>query len=172
MQRTWNPVLNESTKNLYELILFVKAWLFMMYCCSAFRERASCEMGFSWRDVQQFTVREIGQPESRRYWFIKLFTSSSTLLCCEKLSLLHFSVNGLFCFVFCFFLAAATENLLDINDYSSAVENVDSSTEPNNNTTTLWVRSRPLMNMVFLSNESHREDSTWVTADNYLYLSP
>ncbi|ROK35735.1 Low density lipoprotein receptor adapter protein 1-B [Anabarilius grahami] len=35
--------------------------------------------------------------------------------------------------------AAATENLLDINDYSSAVENVDNSTEPNNNNnTTLW----------------------------------
>ncbi|XP_048057200.1 low density lipoprotein receptor adapter protein 1a isoform X1 [Megalobrama amblycephala] len=35
--------------------------------------------------------------------------------------------------------AAATENLLDISEYSSAVEIVDNSTEPNNNTTTtLW----------------------------------
>lgn len=58
--------------NLYELILFVKSVLFMMHCCSAFRERALCEMGFSWRNVQQFTVRGIGQPERRRYWLLKL----------------------------------------------------------------------------------------------------
>ncbi|XP_016126327.1 low density lipoprotein receptor adapter protein 1-A-like [Sinocyclocheilus grahami] len=34
--------------------------------------------------------------------------------------------------------AVATENLLDIDDYSSAVENVDNPPEPNNNSTTLW----------------------------------
>ncbi|XP_073678279.1 low density lipoprotein receptor adapter protein 1a isoform X1 [Garra rufa] len=34
--------------------------------------------------------------------------------------------------------AVATENLLDIDDYSSAVENVDNPTEPNNNSTTQW----------------------------------
>lgn len=36
--------------------------------------------------------------------------------------------------------AAATENLLEIEDYTSTVENVDNPTEPNNNTTptTLW----------------------------------
>uniref|UniRef100_A0A9J8A8X3 Low density lipoprotein receptor adaptor protein 1a n=2 Tax=Cyprinus carpio TaxID=7962 RepID=A0A9J8A8X3_CYPCA len=34
--------------------------------------------------------------------------------------------------------AVATENLLDIDDYSSAVENVDNPTESNNNSTTLW----------------------------------
>ncbi|XP_058610559.1 low density lipoprotein receptor adapter protein 1a isoform X2 [Onychostoma macrolepis] len=35
-------------------------------------------------------------------------------------------------------VGVATENLLDIDDYSSAVENVDNPTEPNNNSTTLW----------------------------------
>ncbi|XP_016369243.1 low density lipoprotein receptor adapter protein 1-A-like isoform X1 [Sinocyclocheilus rhinocerous] len=34
--------------------------------------------------------------------------------------------------------AIATDNLLDIDDYSSAVENVDNPPEPNNNSTTLW----------------------------------
>ncbi len=64
-------------------------------------------------------------------------------------------------------LAVATENLLDIDDYSSAVENVDNPTEPNNNSTstTLWVRSCPCT-PAFLLNETLREDSTWVTADH------
>ncbi len=67
-------------------------------------------------------------------------------------------------------LAVATENLLDIDEYSSAVENVDNPTEPNNNSTTLWVRSCPCM-PAFLLNETLREDSTWVTADQQLCLS-
>lgn len=68
---------------------------------------------------------------------------TDTLKSLPSLLLYYFTLQvfkGLFCF-----LAAATENLLEINDYSSAVENVDNSTEPNNNSTTLWVRSCPLM---------------------------
>jgi len=58
------------------------------------------------------------------------------------------------CFFVVVFLAVAGENLLDIEVYSSAVENVDNPTEPNNNTTytTQWVRSCPLIN-VFFSHE-------------------
>ncbi len=56
-------------------------------------------------------------------------------------------------------LAVATENLLDIDEYSSAVENVDNPTEPNNNSTALWVRFCPCM-PAFLLNETLREDST------------
>ncbi len=50
-------------------------------------------------------------------------------------------------------LAVATENLLDIDEYSSAVEIVDNPTEPNNNSTTLWVRSCPCT-LAFLLNDS------------------
>lgn len=139
MQRTCNPVLSESTKKSYSFV-----WLSMMYCCSAFRERASCEMGFSWRNIQQFTVREIGQPdqpERRRYWLLKLSLPLPLLYYFVTNHPFYTSVS-----MGGFVLAAAAENLLDIDDYSSAVENVDNSTEPNNNNTTLWVRSCPLMN--------------------------